>query len=98
MTVGCATLGFRAATAFFSTSLLTGQGSAFLSRDLDLRACARRVVLEFSRAGKPTDNGFIEAFNNRLGSECPNAHWFMNFSHAPEGFSDASRTVYPLAR
>ena len=48
-------------------------GSDFISRDLDLWACAKGVTLAFSRRGNPTDNGFIEAFNSKLRSECLNA-------------------------
>jgi putative transposase len=40
--------------------------------------------LDFSRPGKPTDNGFIEAFNSKLRSECLNAHWFMSLADARE--------------
>ena len=53
------------------------QGSEFVSRDLDLWAYQKDVVLDFSRPGKPTDNCFIEAFNSKLRSECLNAHWFL---------------------
>ena len=53
------------------------QGSEFISRDLDLWAYQRGVVLDFSRPGKPTDNAFIEAFNGRLRAECLSAHWFL---------------------
>ena len=51
--------------------------AAFISRDLDLWACANDVTLDFSRPGKATDNGFIEAFNSKLRAECLNArrHW-----------------------
>ena len=45
-------------------------GSEFISRDLDLWAYANHVTLDFSRPGKPTDNGFIEAFNSKLRAEC----------------------------
>jgi hypothetical protein len=48
-------------------------GSEFISRDLDLCAYGNNVTLDFSRPGKPTDNGFIEAFNSKLRSECLNA-------------------------
>jgi putative transposase len=48
-------------------------GSEFISRDLDLWAYANDVTLDFSRPGKPTDNGFIEAFNSKLRSEFLNA-------------------------
>jgi len=43
-------------------------GSEFISRDLGLWAYAKDVPLDFSRPGKPTDNGFIEAFNSKLRS------------------------------
>ena len=59
-------------------------GSEFISRDLDLWAYANAVTLDFSRPGKPTDNGFIEAFNSKLRSECLNAHWFMDLADARE--------------
>ena len=58
------------------------QGSEFVSRDLDLWAYTRGVVLDFSRLGKPTDNAFIEAFNGRFRAECLNAHWFMGLEDA----------------
>ena len=55
-----------------------------ISRDLDLWAYANAVTLNFSRPGKPTDNGFIEGFNSKLWSECLNAHWFMSLADARE--------------
>jgi putative transposase len=60
------------------------QGSEFVSRDLDLRAYARGVTLDFSRPGKPTDNAFIESFNGKFRAECLNAHWFMSLDDARE--------------
>lgn len=39
-------------------------GSEFISRSLDLCAYANNVTLDSSRPEKPTDNGFIEAFNS----------------------------------
>lgn len=44
-----------------------------MSRDLDLRAYANGVTLDFSRPGKPTDNAYIEEFNGRLRAECNDA-------------------------
>ena len=58
--------------------------SEFISRDLDLWAYANNVTLDFSRPGKPTDNGFIEAFNSKLRSECLNAHWFLTLADSRE--------------
>ena len=58
------------------------QGSEFVSRDLDLRACQKNVILDFSRPGKPTDNAFIESFNGKFRAECLNTHWFMSLYDA----------------
>ena len=40
--------------------------------------------LDFSRPGKPTDNGFIEAFNGRFRQECLNENWFLSLEDAEE--------------
>src|ERR1700751_304721 len=66
----------------FPAAIRVDQGSEFVSRDLDLRAYQRGVTLDFSRPGKPTDNGFIEAFNGKFRIECLNAHWFMSLDDA----------------
>ena len=60
------------------------QGTEFVSRDMDLWAYQKGVILDFSRPGKPTDNAFIEAFNGRLRAECLNTHWFMSMPDAQE--------------
>jgi hypothetical protein len=59
-------------------------GSEFVSRELDLWAYANDVTLDFSRPGKPTDNGYIEAFNSKFRAECLNAHWFLTLADARE--------------
>ena len=58
----------------YPTTIRVDQGTEFVSRDLDLWAYARGVVLDFSRPGKPTDNAFIESFNGKLRAECLNQH------------------------
>lgn len=68
--------------AGYPSSIRVDQGSEFVSRDLDLWAYANGVTLYFSRPGKPTDNAFIEAFNERFRAECLNAHWFMSLEDA----------------
>ena len=60
------------------------QGSEFISRELDLWAYRRGVILDFSRPGKPTDNAYIEAFNGRFRTECLNTHWFLTLADARE--------------
>ncbi len=79
------------AITFASASFPRCYGSEFISRDLDLWAYANDVTLDFSRPGKPTDNGFIEAFNSKLRAECLNAHWFMSLADAREKLEDWRR-------
>lgn len=43
-------------TAGYPKTVRVDQGSEFVSRDMDLWAYQRGVVLEFSRPNKPTDN------------------------------------------
>ena len=50
----------------YPRTIRVDNGSEFISRDLDLWAYANDVTLNYSRPGKPTDNGFIEAFNSKL--------------------------------
>ena len=57
-------------------------GSEFTGRVLDQWAYVNHVRLDFSRRGKPTDNGLIEAFNGRLRAECLNENWFMSIDDA----------------
>jgi putative transposase len=71
------------ATAYPKT-IRVDQGSEFVSRDTDLWAYQRGVILDFSRPAKPTDNAFIEAFNGRFRAECLNQHWFLTLADAAE--------------
>ena len=75
----------------YPKTIRVDNGSEFISRDLDLWAYAKGVTLDFSRPGKPTDNGFIEAFNSKLRSECLNAHWFMSLADVAEKPEDWRR-------
>jgi len=71
----CATVGHPA-------TIRVDQGSEFVSRDLDLWAYQKGVILDFSRPGKPTDNSFIESFNGKFRAECLNTHWFISLDDA----------------
>lgn len=57
-------------------------GTEFTSKRLDQWAYLNNVSLVFSRRGKPTDNGLIEAFNGRLRAECLNENWFLSLDDA----------------
>ncbi len=59
-------------------------GSEFISKALDKWAYENRVVLDFSRPGKPTDNAYIESFNGSFRDECLNTHWFLSLDDARE--------------
>lgn len=59
-------------------------GSEFISKALDKWAYDNHVTLDFSRAGKPTDNAYIESFNGRFRDECLNVHWFLSLEDARE--------------
>ena len=74
--------------AGYPAMIRVDQGTEFVSRDLDLWAYTKGVILDFSRPGKPTDNAFIEAFNGRFRAECLNAHWFMSLEDAREKMED----------
>ena len=75
----------------YPKTIRVDNGSEFISRDLDLWAYANDVTLEISRPGKPTGNGYIEAFNSKLRAECLNAHWFMSLADARERPEDWRR-------
>ena len=57
-------------------------GPEFTSKALDEWAHRRRIKLQFSRPGKPTDNPFVESFNSRLRQECLDQSWFVSIEDA----------------
>lgn len=75
----------------YPKSIRVDQGSEFVSRDLDLWAYQKDVVLDLSRPGKPTDNAFIESFNGKLRAECLNTRWFMSLDDARAKMEDWRR-------
>ena len=75
----------------YPKSIRVDQGSEFISRDLDLWAYQKAIILDFSRPGKPTDNAFIESFNGKFRAECLNAHWFMSLLDAHQKMEEWRR-------
>jgi putative transposase len=57
-------------------------GSGFISKDFDKWAYENKVLLDYSRPGKPTDNPFIESFNGSFRDECLNTNWFLSLEDA----------------
>ncbi len=75
-------------TTGYPKAIRVDQGSEFISRDLDLWAYQKGVILDFSRPSKPADNNFIESFNGKFRAECLNAHWFMSLDDARAKMED----------
>ncbi len=86
-----ATLGRVCALRRLPRVIKTDNGSKFTSKAMDKWACEKGVEIDFSRPGKPTDNGQCESFNGRLRQECLNSHRFLSFADAKEKI-DAWRT------
>lgn len=63
-------------------SITVDHGTEFMSRALEDWAYRRGVQLDFTRPGKPTDNGHIESFNGRLRDECLNVQQFHSVADA----------------
>ena len=78
-------------------SIRVDNGPEFAGRMLDQWAYLNKIELDFSRPGKPTDNGFIEAFNGRLRAECLNASWFVSMADARQRIEEW-RTDYNTER
>ena len=72
-------------------------GPGFISKELDLWAWMNGVTLDFSRPGKPNDNGFVESFNGSYRAECLNASWFLSLEDARSN-CEAWRTDYNEVR
>lgn len=54
----------------------------FISRALDAWAYERGVKLHFITPGKPTENPYIESFNDKYRDECLNDNCFFTILHA----------------
>lgn len=63
-------------------AITVDHGTEFTSRALDQWAWENGVALDFTRPGKPTDNGLCESFNGRLRDECLNVNEFHSIEHA----------------
>jgi putative transposase len=59
-------------------------GTEFTSLVYDKWAYEKGITTDYSRRGKPTDNGTIERFNGSLRDECLNVNWFLSTEDACE--------------
>ena len=58
-------------------TIRTDQGPEFTCKAMDAWAYARGIELRLIQAGKPTQNAYVESFN-----ECLNEHWFQSLAEA----------------
>jgi putative transposase len=65
-------------------SIWLDNGPEFTSKVLDKWAHENGVTLDFSRPGKPVDNGYVESFNGRFREECLNANRFLSLKDAED--------------
>jgi len=65
-------------------AITVDNGTEFTSKALDEWAYRRGVRLDYTRPGKPTDNGLIESFNGRLRDEFLNTHEFVTMHDVRE--------------
>jgi putative transposase len=65
-------------------AITVDNGTEFTSKALDEWAYRRGIKLDYTRPGKPTDNGLIESFNGRLRDEFLNVQEFVTLHDARE--------------
>jgi len=65
-------------------AITVDNGTEFTSKALDEWAYRRGIKLDYTRPGKPTDNGLIESFNGRLRDEFLNVNEFITLHDARE--------------
>lgn len=72
----------------YPATIRTDQGPEFTCRALDQWAFEHGVELRLIQPGKPTQNGFIESFNDRFRDEYLNENWFSEVLHARKTIHD----------
>ena len=76
-------------------SITVDHGTEFTSKALDQWAWENGVQLDFTRPGKPTDNGLCESFNGRLRDECLNVNEFASIDHARQKMEKSRYRLTP---
>lgn len=87
------TLGHAGQVVGYPQVIRVDNGPGFVSRDLDLWAYQRGVILDFSRRGKPIDNAFVESFNGMAWFGCLNTARFMSLDDANSKYGLGVETI-----
>lgn len=64
------------------TRIQVDNGPEFTSKAMLEWSYRKKIELDFTRPGKPTDNAFIESFNGTFRDECLNQNWFSSLKEA----------------
>ena len=78
-------------------AITVDNGPEFAGKMLDAWAYANGIQLDFTRPGKPTDNGYIESFNGKLRDELLNTEIFFSLKEAREKL-EQHRLIYNTER
>lgn len=82
-------LGYAYAEQHCTVSWLPGDhGPEFICLALYQWAFEHGLELRLIQPDTPTQDGFIESFNDRFGDECLNEHWFSDIVHARKIIND----------
>ena len=81
----------------FPDTIIVDNGPEFASRHMLQWAAVCNVEMHFIDPGKPSQNGFVEAFNRSFRDECLNEHCFTSLLQARE-IVEAWRKDYNEAR
>lgn len=65
-------------------TIITDNGSEFVSKAMDFWAYQSGVSIHFIKPGTPTQNAFIESFNGSFRDECLNMNVFTSINDAKE--------------
>jgi len=92
-------------------SITVDNGTEFASKAMDVWAYTNHVHLDFTRPGRPVENGYIESVNGKLRDECLNVevfftlldacrkleHWRHDYNHHRPHSALADRTPAEFA-
>lgn len=77
-----------ATTRGLPKTITVGNGSQFISEEMDSGAYRRGVQFDFIRPGRPIENAHIESINGRLRDECLNAELFLTLEDARQKLAE----------
>jgi putative transposase len=62
--------------------IVCDSGTELTSKAMSFWSQPQSVKLHFIQPGKPTQNAFVECFNDKFRDSCLNQHWFRDLFEA----------------